>query len=122
MRSVKKIPKLKKEHFERWADEIIKQYSLTEDTSLADITESVAKFFDQYFENYEVSAMDPQTDGIFPFSFEKKGTKPPVYGDEKFWVDEVFEVENHIHWTYVTLLTKLNREKECPFDTAECPY
>jgi hypothetical protein len=120
MKAVKKIPALKKEHFQQWADQIIEEYKLTEKTSLEIIIEKVAVFFDALFKNYQISFTDTHPDGIFPFAINRLDRKPK-YADEAFY-DELFTVENHIHWTYVFVLSKLYKDKECPMDTAECPY
>ena len=122
MQPTKEIPELTKELFEKWADEIIRNNQLTSETALEVVLEKIAEFFNILFEDYEISFVDLHPDGIFPFSFEKRGGKKASYGDEKFWVDEVFKVENHLHWTYVYVLTKLNRNKECPNNTLDCPY
>ncbi len=120
MIEITKIPELKKKQFSKWADEIIKQYKISEEETLENITEYVAEFFDKTFKNYQISFTDLHPDGIFPFAINRLDKKPG-YADEQFY-DELFKVENHIRWTYTYVLTKLFREKECPFDTADCPY
>ncbi|MFW9922627.1 MAG: hypothetical protein ACFFDW_04970 [Candidatus Thorarchaeota archaeon] len=120
MKSIKEIPELKKELFNKWADEILTKYKIKENETLENITEYVAEFFDELFTNYQISFTDLHPDGIFPFAINRLDRKPS-YADEEFF-DELFKVENHIRWTYTIVLTKLYREKECPFDQAECPY
>ena len=120
MDAITKIPELKKAQFDKWADEIIKEYKIDSETTLENITESVAEFFDHLFKNYQISFTDLHPDGIFPFNINRIDKKPS-YADEEFY-DELFKVENHIRWTYTSVLTKLYREQECPFDTLECPY
>jgi hypothetical protein len=120
MVEITKIPELKKEQFNKWADDIIKHFNISEEETLENITEYVAEFFDKLFKNYQISFTDLHPDGIFPFAINRVDKKPE-YADEQFY-DELFKVENHLRWTYTQVLTKLYREKECPFDTAECPY
>lgn len=120
MNAIKEIPELKKARFDEWAEEIIKQYQIKEDETLENISQYIAEFFDKLFENYQVSFVDLHPDGIFPFAINHLDKKPG-YADEEFY-DELFKVENHIRWTYTLVLTLLYREKECPFDTLECPY
>ena len=120
LHELSKIPELKKELFEKWADQIISIYKIKESETLENITEYVAEFFDKLFTNYQISFSDLHPDGIFPFAINRLDKKPQ-YADEEFY-DELFKVENHIRWTYTFVLTKLYRDKECPFDTAECPY
>lgn len=118
--SNKNIPELEKKQFEQWAQEIIKKYSLTDKATLENITQQVAVFFDDLFEDYQISFTDLHPDGIFPFAIENS-KKKPGYADEQFF-DELFKVENHIHWTYVSVLTKLYKTRQCPYNLAECPY
>ncbi|NHJ05112.1 MAG: hypothetical protein EAX90_09825 [Candidatus Heimdallarchaeota archaeon] len=120
MKVLTKIPELKKETFDNWADEIIKKFQIKETETLENITEYVAEFFDKLFVNYQISFADLHPNGIFPFAINRLDKKP-TYADEEFY-DELFKVENHLRWTYTSVLTKLYREKECPFDKAECPY
>ncbi len=120
MTEIEKIPELKKETFDKWADEIIAEYKIKTDTNLEIITDNVATFFNKLFKNYQISFTDLHPDGIFPFAINKTDRKPG-YADEEFY-DEVFKVENHLRWTYTIILTKLYRDKECPFDTVDCPY
>ncbi|MHA1504484.1 MAG: hypothetical protein ACTSPT_04745 [Candidatus Heimdallarchaeota archaeon] len=120
MPELEKIPDLKKATFDKWADEIIAKYKIKDDTNLEIITDDVAKFFDKLFKNYQISFTDLHPDGIFPFAINKTDRKPG-YADEEFY-DELFKVENHLRWTYTIVLTKLYRDKECPFDTIDCPY
>ncbi|MBK5113609.1 MAG: hypothetical protein KGD59_10645 [Candidatus Heimdallarchaeota archaeon] len=120
MKAIIDIPKLKKVQFEEWAKKILDQYEIKDNETLENITQYVAEFFDKLFKNYQVSFVDLHPDGIFPFAINRLDKKPG-YADEEFY-DELFKVENHIRWTYTQVLTLLYREKECPFDTAECPY
>ena len=120
LKSVKEIPKLEKKRFEKWAGEIIEKYFIKETETLENVTEYIAKFFDELFVNYKITFSDIHPDGIFPFAINRLDKKPG-YADEEFF-DELFVVENHLRWTYTMVLTKLFRERECPYDTAECPY
>jgi len=120
LKKITKIPELKKKTFDKWADEIIEKYSIKESETLENITEYVAQFFDNLFVNYKISFVDLHPDGIFPFAIGRIDKKPG-YADEEFY-DELFKVENHLRWTYTFVLTKLFREKDCPFDQTECPY
>ncbi|NHJ46993.1 MAG: hypothetical protein FK733_04315 [Asgard group archaeon] len=120
MKELTIIPELKKEQFDKWADEIIKEFKVKQDESLENITEYIAEFFDSLFKNYQISFTDIHPDGIFPFAINRLDKKPG-YADEQFY-DELFKVENHLRWTYSQVLTKLYRDKECPYDSAECPY
>ena len=120
MNPITKIPELKKETFDNWADQIIEKYNIRDTETLENITNNVAEFFNELFKNYRISFIDLHPDGIFPFAINRTDRKPG-YADEEFY-DELFKVENHLRWTYTSVLTKLYREKECPFDQAECPY
>jgi len=120
LKSLDRIPELHKDTFIKWAEEIIQTYQIKEDETLENITASVAEFFNRLFNNFEIAFSDLHPDGLFPFEITPK-TKPQFYADEQFY-DELFRVENHLRWTYTLVLKKLYREKECPFDTAECPY
>ena len=120
MKQIEKIPELLKPTFDKWAAEIITKYKIKETETLENITEYVAEFFDKLFKNYQISFTDLHPDGIFPFAINRLDRKPS-YADEEFY-DELFKVENHLRWTYTSVLTKLYREKECPFDQTECPY
>ncbi|MHA1212788.1 MAG: hypothetical protein ACTSSH_10035 [Candidatus Heimdallarchaeota archaeon] len=120
MDELTEIPELKKEQFEKWADEIIAGNSLNDKETLENITESVAEFFNKLFKNYQISFSDLHPDGIFPFAINRLDKKPS-YADEEFY-DEFYKVENHMRWTYSFVLTKLYRERECLDNTAECPF
>jgi hypothetical protein len=120
MTKIKKIPELKKATFEKWADEIIAKYDIKTTTPLENITNDVGIYFNNLFKNYQISSHGIRPDGIFPFSIKRIDRKPS-YADEEFF-DEMFVVENHLRWTYTIILTKLFRDKECPFDSIECPY
>jgi len=120
LKQLEKIPELRKELFEKWAEQIIQSYKIKDDETLENITESVAEFFDLLFKYYTIKFTDLHPNGIFPFEITPD-SKPKFYADEDYF-NELFKVENHLRWTYTILLQKLYREKECPFDTAECPY
>ena len=120
MKVLVKIPELKKATFDKWAEEIITNYEIKTVTPLDVLTKDIADFFNKLFKNYEVSSYGTRPDGIFPFSVNRTDRKPG-YADEAFY-EELFIVENHLRWTYTSILTKLFRDKECPFDSVECPY
>ncbi len=120
MSEITEIPELKKEIFDKWADEILSSYNISDNETLENITHYVAEFFNKLFKNYQISFADLHPDGIFPFAINRLDKKPS-YADEEFY-EELFKVENHLRWTYTSVLTKLYRERECPFDTVECPY
>jgi hypothetical protein len=114
------IPELTKETFDNWAKQIIEKNSLTTKSILENIAQSVADFFDELFVGYEISFTDLHPNKLFPFSIGKKGGKP-IYGDEQFY-DEFYKVQNHIYWTFVRVLEIIYQDRECPYDTLECPY
>ena len=115
-----KIPELKKELFDKWAEEIIKKYNIKGNETLENITGTVAEFFNSLFKNYQISFTDLHPEVVFPFAINRLDKKP-VYADEEFY-EELFKVENHIRWTYTMVLTKLYREIECPLNSTTCLY
>ncbi len=120
MNKLSTIPELKKELFEKWADQIIQDYKIKETETLENITEYVAEFFDKLFTNYQISFFDLHPDGIFPFTIDRLDKKPQ-YADEIYY-NELFKVENHLRWTYSMVLSKLYRANECKDAIVECPY